>query len=51
LSVVGILKFQKWFEANSLHFPLDIFGTFGFGDFFGYVLKNWASFKISGHPV
>jgi hypothetical protein len=52
LSVVGILKFQKWFDADILDFPIYIFGIFGFGDFLGYFLKNWAIFfKISGHPA
>ncbi len=51
--VVGILRYQKWFDVG-IPFVLcfiDILTLFWFRAFFGVFMKNWAIFyKFSGHP-
>jgi hypothetical protein len=47
--VVGILRFQKWFDLDISDFQLELcyrfFGSFWFGNFLGYFLKNWHIFS------
>jgi hypothetical protein len=46
--VVGILRFQKWFDADVLGFQIELccryFGLFWLGDFLGYFLKILGDF-------
>ncbi len=47
-SVVGILRFLKWFDVDVIDFQIEVhcryFDLFWLGDCWGYSLKNWANF-------
>jgi hypothetical protein len=42
--VVGILRFQQWFDVDLLGFQIEHFGLFAI-ETLGYFLKNWGIFS------